>query len=204
VRDRTGSPPASGQPRRQSGKGRRAYVATFQQQSGSRSDGRPSAAAPVPKSWWCRPTFARRGLQERSRRLLRHGAVSTCHQQCRHTKHVPHQDLDGLTAEDFQRIYAVNTIGPFQMIRAARAQLEAGAKASGAAVRRGQRVVGGRYFRRRLVGRLCRKQGALNTITPIAGARAGALDPVNTVCPRLYRYALVHQGPRRGRRQGGA
>ena len=47
------------------------------------------------------------------------------------TKHVPHGDLDGLSAEDFQRIYAVNTIGPYQMIRAARAQLEAGAKASG-------------------------------------------------------------------------
>ena len=47
------------------------------------------------------------------------------------TKHVPHHDLDGLTAEDFQRIYAVNTIGPFQMVRAARALLEAGAKASG-------------------------------------------------------------------------
>jgi len=46
------------------------------------------------------------------------------------TKHVPHHDLDGLTAEDFQRIYAVNTIGPFQMVRAARALLEAGAKAS--------------------------------------------------------------------------
>ncbi len=37
------------------------------------------------------------------------------------TKHVPHGDLDGLSAEDFQRIYAVNTIGPYQMIRAARA-----------------------------------------------------------------------------------
>ena len=36
------------------------------------------------------------------------------------TKHVPHGDMDGLSAEDFQRIYAVNTIGPFQMIRAAR------------------------------------------------------------------------------------
>src|SRR6476620_5436412 len=47
------------------------------------------------------------------------------------TKHVPHHDLDGLSAEDFQRIYAVNTIGPFQMIRAAPAPLEAGAKASG-------------------------------------------------------------------------
>src|SRR5437867_8427467 len=47
------------------------------------------------------------------------------------TKHVPHGDLDGLSAEDFQRIYAVNTIGPYQMIRAARGLLEAGAKASG-------------------------------------------------------------------------
>jgi NAD(P)-dependent dehydrogenase (short-subunit alcohol dehydrogenase family) len=27
------------------------------------------------------------------------------------TKHVAHHDLDGLSAEDFQRIYAVNTIG---------------------------------------------------------------------------------------------
>ena len=52
-------------------------------------------------------------------------------QQCRNHQAVPHDNLDGLSAEDFQRIYAVNTIGPFQMIRAARAQLEAGAKASG-------------------------------------------------------------------------
>ena len=47
------------------------------------------------------------------------------------TKHVPHDKLDDLSAEDFQRIYAVNTIGPYQMIRAARALLEAGSKASG-------------------------------------------------------------------------
>src|SRR5260370_32057489 len=47
------------------------------------------------------------------------------------TKHVPHDNMDGLSAEDFQRIYAVNTIGPFQMIRAARSLLEAAAKASG-------------------------------------------------------------------------
>src|SRR3978361_1255465 len=47
------------------------------------------------------------------------------------TKHVAHHDLDGLSAEDFQRLFGVNTIGPFQMIRAARALLEAGANASG-------------------------------------------------------------------------
>ncbi len=29
------------------------------------------------------------------------------------TKHVVHEDLNGLSAEDFQRLYGVNTIGPF-------------------------------------------------------------------------------------------
>lgn len=41
------------------------------------------------------------------------------------TKFVAHKDLGGLSAEDFQRIYAVNTIGPFQMIRAAEPYLRA-------------------------------------------------------------------------------
>src|SRR5216684_53373 len=47
------------------------------------------------------------------------------------TKHVPHGDLDGLSAEDFQRIFGVNTIGPFQMVRAARSLLEPSSRASG-------------------------------------------------------------------------
>src|ERR1700719_2267286 len=47
------------------------------------------------------------------------------------TKHVAHDKLDELSAEDFQRIFGVNTIGPYQMVRAARSLLEAGAKASG-------------------------------------------------------------------------
>jgi 3-oxoacyl-[acyl-carrier protein] reductase len=41
------------------------------------------------------------------------------------TKFVPHSDLDGLTAEDFQRIYATNVVGPFQMCRAAASALRA-------------------------------------------------------------------------------
>jgi len=43
------------------------------------------------------------------------------------TKFAPnHGDLDSVSAEDFQNLYAVNVIGAFQMIRAARALLEAG------------------------------------------------------------------------------
>src|SRR5258708_9648674 len=49
------------------------------------------------------------------------------------TKHMAHDNLDGLSAEDFQRLFGVNTIGPFQMGRAARSPLEAGAKAPGRA-----------------------------------------------------------------------
>src|ERR1700738_3670372 len=49
------------------------------------------------------------------------------------TKHMAHENLDGLSAEDFQWLFGVNTIGPFQMVRAARSLLEAGAAASGRA-----------------------------------------------------------------------
>ncbi len=41
------------------------------------------------------------------------------------TAFVPHHDLDGVDAEDWQRLYAVNTIGPFQMMRAAADHLRA-------------------------------------------------------------------------------
>lgn len=47
------------------------------------------------------------------------------------TKHVSnHADLDGLTKEDFLRLYAINTVGPFQMLRACRSLLEAAGQAS--------------------------------------------------------------------------
>jgi NAD(P)-dependent dehydrogenase (short-subunit alcohol dehydrogenase family) len=99
------------------------------------------------------------------------------------TKHVPHDNLDGLSAEDFQRIYAVNTIGPFQMIRAARAQLEAGANASGrpSAVVNVSSVAG-------ISGGgssvdYAASKGALNTMTLSLARALAPLIRVNTVCP---------------------
>jgi 3-oxoacyl-[acyl-carrier protein] reductase len=41
------------------------------------------------------------------------------------TKFVKHADLDGLSAEDFLRIYRLNVVGPFQMTRACAAALKA-------------------------------------------------------------------------------
>jgi NAD(P)-dependent dehydrogenase (short-subunit alcohol dehydrogenase family) len=44
------------------------------------------------------------------------------------TTFAAHADMDAVSADDFQRLYAVNVVGAFQMIRAARPLLEAGAQ----------------------------------------------------------------------------
>ncbi len=99
------------------------------------------------------------------------------------TKHVAHGDLAGLSAEDFQRLYGVNTIGPFQMVRAARSLLEAAAKASGrpSAVVNVSSVAGISGVGSSIA--YAASKGALNTMTlSLARALAPAIR-VNTVCP---------------------
>jgi NAD(P)-dependent dehydrogenase (short-subunit alcohol dehydrogenase family) len=99
------------------------------------------------------------------------------------TKHVAHDNMDGLSAEDFQRIYAVNTIGPFQMIRAARSLLEAGAKASGrsSAVVNISSVAGISGGGSSVA--YAASKGALNTMTQSLARALAPLIRVNTVCP---------------------
>src|SRR6202020_1712778 len=99
------------------------------------------------------------------------------------TKHVPHGDLDGLSAEDFQRLFGVNTIGPFQMVRAARSLLEAGAKASGRAssVVNVSSVAGISGIGSSVA--YAASKGALNTITLSLARALAPLIRVNTVCP---------------------
>lgn len=99
------------------------------------------------------------------------------------TKHVPHDKLDQLSAEDFQRIFAVNTIGPYQMIRAARALLEAGARASGraAAVVNVSSIAGISGGGSSVA--YAASKGALNTMTLSLARALAPLIRVNTVCP---------------------
>jgi len=99
------------------------------------------------------------------------------------TKHVVHADLDGLSAEDFQRLYGVNTIGPFQMVRAARSLLEAGAKASGrpSAVVNVSSVAGLSGVGSSIA--YAASKGALNTMTLSLSRALAPLIRVNTVCP---------------------
>jgi 3-oxoacyl-[acyl-carrier protein] reductase len=95
------------------------------------------------------------------------------------TKHAPkHADLDALSKEDFLRLYAVNTIGPFQMIRACRGLLEAAERSSVLMTSSVAAVTG--------VGSsvaYAASKGALNTMTL---SLARALAPkirVNAICP---------------------
>jgi NAD(P)-dependent dehydrogenase (short-subunit alcohol dehydrogenase family) len=94
------------------------------------------------------------------------------------TRHVAHGNLDGLSAEDFQALFAVNTIGPFQMVRACRSLLEAGAPASVLMTSSIAAVTG--------IGSsvaYAASKGALNTMTL---SLARALAPkirVNAICP---------------------
>jgi NAD(P)-dependent dehydrogenase (short-subunit alcohol dehydrogenase family) len=99
------------------------------------------------------------------------------------TKHVPHSELDGLTAEDFQWIYAVNTIGPFQMVRAARALLEAGAKASGRASAVVNTSSASAFHGAGSSVAYAASKGALNTMTKSLARALAPLIRVNTVCP---------------------
>jgi NAD(P)-dependent dehydrogenase (short-subunit alcohol dehydrogenase family) len=99
------------------------------------------------------------------------------------TKHVAHENLDGLSAEDFQRLFAVNAIGPFQMVRASRSLLEAGAKASGraASVVNISSVAGISGIGSSVA--YAASKGALNTMTLSLARALAPLIRVNAVCP---------------------
>src|SRR5450432_2107232 len=99
------------------------------------------------------------------------------------TEHMAHENLDGLSAEDFQRLFGVNTIGPFQMVRAARSLLEAGANASGraSAVVNVSSVAGISGIGSSIA--YAASKGALNTITFSLARALAPLIRVNTVCP---------------------
>ena len=96
------------------------------------------------------------------------------------TKFAAATDLDALSAEDFQRLYAVNVIGPYQMIRACAPAMKA--QGAGAVVNissiSGVMGIGSSTA-------YVASKGALNAMTlALARALAPAVR-VNTVCPGL-------------------
>lgn len=94
------------------------------------------------------------------------------------TRFVPHRDLDAIRTEDWQRIFAVNVVGAFQMARASAAPLRASGR--GAIVNISS--VSGALGDGSCIPYAASK-GALDTLTK---SLARALAPeirVNAVCP---------------------
>jgi 3-oxoacyl-[acyl-carrier protein] reductase len=95
------------------------------------------------------------------------------------TKMAPnHGDLNALSKEDFFRLYGVNTVGPFQMLRAARPLLEAAAKPSVLMTSSIAAVTG--------VGSsvaYAASKGALNTMTITLARALAPKIRVNAICP---------------------
>lgn len=94
------------------------------------------------------------------------------------TKFAGHADLDALSAEDFAHIYAVNVIGPFQMIRACAPALRKGGAGSIVNI---SSVAGTSGLGSSIA--YAASKGALNTMT-LSLARALAPEiRVNAICP---------------------
>lgn len=104
------------------------------------------------------------------------------------TKFMAHRNLAGLSAEDFHAIYAVNTIGPFQMARAAESALRAARGAivnvsSVAALHGGGSSIA-----------YAASKGALNTLTLSLARVFGPEVRVNTICPGFIEGEWLKNG----------
>jgi 3-oxoacyl-[acyl-carrier protein] reductase len=95
------------------------------------------------------------------------------------TKMAPnHGDLNALSKDDFLRVYAINTVGPYMMLRAARSLLEASGKASVLMTSSIAGVMG--------VGSsvaYAASKGALNTMTISLARVLAPKIRVNAICP---------------------
>ena len=102
------------------------------------------------------------------------------------TKFCDHADLDGLSAEDFHAIYAVNVVGPYQMSRAAAAVMERGAivniSSMAGVIGTGSSIA------------YAASKGALNTMTLSLARALGPGVRVNAVCPGFVQGEWLRAG----------
>jgi 3-oxoacyl-[acyl-carrier protein] reductase len=105
------------------------------------------------------------------------------------TKFAPHPDLDALDAADFQRIFGVNVIGPFQMTRAVAPAMQ----------RQGQGAIVNVSSIAGLLGMgssvaYAASKGALNTMTLSLARALGPAIRVNAVCPGFVETRWLTSG----------
>jgi 3-oxoacyl-[acyl-carrier protein] reductase len=105
------------------------------------------------------------------------------------TKFADHANLDALSAEDFQHIYSVNVVGPYQMVRAC---VPAMKKSGHGAVVNVSSVAGKNGMGSSMA--YAASKGALNTLTMSLARALGPEIRVNAVCPGLIDTKWVRDG----------
>ena len=109
------------------------------------------------------------------------------------TKFADHANLDALSAEDFQRIYAVNVIGAYQMVRACAPAMK---KSGHAAVVNVSSIASKNGMGSSIA--YAASKGALNTLTMSLARVLGPEIRVNAVCPGMIdtKWLRGGYGPR--------
>ncbi len=105
------------------------------------------------------------------------------------TKFCDHADLEGLSAEDFQRIYGVNTIGAYQMVRAVAPAMRRGGRGSIVNVASIAGVMG--------IGSSIAYAASKGAMITLGLSLARVLGPeirLNTVCPGFIQGDWLEQG----------
>ncbi|GAB3673850.1 SDR family NAD(P)-dependent oxidoreductase [Salinisphaera aquimarina] len=105
------------------------------------------------------------------------------------TRFCAHDNLEGLSAQDFQDIYAVNTIGAYQMVRAVAPMMQAAATGSVVNV---ASIAGVKGFGSSIA--YAASKGALITMTKSLARALGPAIRVNAVCPGFVRGSWLAEG----------
>lgn len=106
------------------------------------------------------------------------------------TKFVDHADLDGLDAADFQRIYGVNVIGAYQMVRAVAAAMQSqedGGVVVNVASTAGVTGIGSCVA-------YAASKGAMVTMTLSLARALGPKLRINAVCPGFIEGEWLREG----------
>ena len=121
--------------------------------------------------------------------FLKWGRIDSLVNNAGTTKFVfDHSDLEGLDAEDFLRIYKVNVVGPFQMVRACKEYL---LKSDNPSVVNVSSIAGIKGIGSSLA--YASSKGALNTMTKSMARNLGPIR-VNAVCPGFIQGAWLKKG----------
>ncbi len=105
------------------------------------------------------------------------------------TKFANHADLEALSAEDFQRIYAVNVVGTYQMVRACAPAMKQGGRG---AVVNVSSIAGKNGMGSSMA--YAASKGALNTLTMSLARVLGPEIRVNAVCPGMVDTKWLREG----------